>query len=395
MKSPLNVLVGKCLSETRKNLGFTDDLVVSNALRVTTSHWRLIESGWIPCPISATHTLADLMSWDFARLAEILAGVGHADAKLPKMRDIDIASVRDRLEELSRLPGDQKEMWEWCRDQLPKPSSNDDEGDEPKEDIDVMNSPGFDDRMQKLLNYLDNLDSAKQSKGETVESEAGGDTHVPLYFRSILNGMRSSLQRTEFRLRNAVPVINGEEGFNVIYADYRKDIRSCEAFLNYTPEKEAWEKSSLDFHFLWNRHSPTSGQDCKILLFTKDAQDLTKRETAINKVFQKSRPKNIEETKCISINPRKDFPLHQFAYNFATREVGLVVADDLSSRSDDEILLHNAWFFDVGPYGMFCTLDNYVAPTNGQQASPQKVYSISLDGITAGEFRDELRDVAT
>jgi hypothetical protein len=393
-KSPVNLVVGRCLQARRKARGFTDLWPLASALGVTSNHIRLIETGWAPCPVSASYVLASQMDWNFPAVAELLVCVGHADAREKGTRDIEPSAVRDRLEELSRAPSPLQPLWVWCRDQVPDPELD----SQPL--ADVAESPDFAEHVESLGRYLTTSFDPNIPRTGAPQSLTFGGDRLPLYFRSILDRVEGTMAFLESRLRNAVPLMNGEDGFNLLHQDFKKEIRSCEGFLSYVPDVSDWAASRLDFGFLWNAHAPRDRAVARINLFVLDHPDLKRTQDSLNKILDKRTPegRNRKEEKrsYVALTPRRDIPLRRFAYSFATREARLIVggAEDLLRREQDEIVLNNAWFFNMGGGKLFCTLDNYRGASATLYPSSPNFYSISLESENARRIRMELNELA-
>jgi hypothetical protein len=396
LRSPINLLFGECLHMRRLQIGLSGDQVVASALHVTSSHLRLIEAGWNPCPVGAAYPLAQLMRWPFPKLAELLTAISHA-YRSSEGRYIDIPHVRDRFDELAHQPTGLQKIWMWCRDQLPEDVVGFDTDFSQVADGLPANAP-----LNDLMRFLEPPRSLEHvevfSKKES--DQPSGTAPIPPFFHTIVHQLEGALVAAEYMLRHALPILPEEGAFNLIHAAYKKEIRSCEAYLGYTPDVSVWENSTLDLSFLGNRYDPTPDQDCKILLYVKidGNADMKGLETSINNVLQKKyklpvskgEDKNKLKKKLISIRPRKDAPLHFFIFNLLTRKVRLAEGKS-AHRSADEVQLNNAWFFDAGPHGLICTLDTYDFPVESGRSA---FYSISIDPIDAIDLKEDLRKIA-
>lgn len=119
--SPLAILVGSWLAETRRRFGLQIHDVTSS-MRLNANYWRSIESGINPLPSDCAVGLTDPKGFavSFAAASKLVAAVRYLDARRQASvpRTYDLATMSARADEILLVAPEYRPLIKWVQDQI-------------------------------------------------------------------------------------------------------------------------------------------------------------------------------------------------------------------------------------------------------------------------------------
>lgn len=397
MKNPANVIFGSCLKTRRQNLGHSSEVHISRTAGVTSSHWRLLESGATPCSASSTFILSRELRWSYAVLSELLVSLGHANVKSKSEpreagvksksnpRELDKDAAYDRFLELEEIGGVFQPVWTWCHKGLDRVMKNDPAYPEKA----ILEWPDYSKILNLVFNILDGATTpSPHGDGFNKNDSRSPDENMSMVHKRLLEPFQNALIQMEKNIGYLVPVLEGAYSINYfIHEQYKKQLSRVDAYLSYRPDPKLWEKTEIDFSFLWRKGS--EGQASPRLFIhvhgpdAIDADALAACENELNEIMRKRGNITDKKRKLIEVIPHSS-TVHTFAYHFGKRRAYPKPNDE--STLPSESLFKNLWVFHINKVGMCGFLDNF------DQMGEDKAFEVGLSLRDTEDLLDSMPD---